>query len=148
MRRQKLFESCPRATVPRRIKAEVIVRQEGRCADCRTRLDLSRTVFDHRLPLALRAPEGDPNDPDRLAAICSRCDRLKTRRDLVEIARTKRMAFEEADHRQRMADKVCGRPRLSRRAERELDRLLDRASRHSSAVNDERTIQPTSAAAD
>jgi hypothetical protein len=74
--------------------------------------------------LALREPDADPNDPDRLAAICCRCDRLKTRRDLVEIARTKRLAFEEADHHRRMSAKVCGRPRLRRRAERELDRLL------------------------
>jgi hypothetical protein len=49
---------------------------------------------------------------------------MKTRRDLVEIDRTKRLALEEADRRQRMADKVCGRPRFSRRAERELERLL------------------------
>jgi hypothetical protein len=87
-------------------------------------LDIERIVFDHRPPLALREPEADPNDPDGLAAICLRCDRIKTHRDLVEIARTKRLAFEEADHRQRMADKVCGRPRLSRRVERELERLL------------------------
>ena len=123
-RRPKPFACCARAAVPRRVKAEILLRQNGRCADCEARLDVERTVFDHRPPLALREPDEDPNDPDRLAAICIRCDRLKTSRDLVEIARTKRLATLEADYQARMAEKVCGRPRLSRRAERELRRYL------------------------
>ena len=71
MRRTKPFESCARASVPRCIKAEILVRQYGRCADCGTRLDVERIVFDHRPPLALRERDADPNDPDRLAAIYS-----------------------------------------------------------------------------
>ena len=98
--------------------------QIGRCADCSARLDVERIVFDHRPPLALRAPGEDPNDPDRLAAICTRCDRLKTSRDLVEIAKAKRLAADHAAYEQRRATKVCGRPRLSRRAERDLKRCL------------------------
>ena len=124
MRRPKLLAGCARAAVPRRTKAEILLRQEGRCADCGTRLDVERIVFDHRPPLALRDPGEDPNDPDRLAAICTRCDRLKTSRDLIEIAKAKRLAADHAAYEQRMAEKVCGRPRLSRRAERELKRYL------------------------
>ena len=120
----KPFAGCARAAVPRRIRADILLRQEGRCADCGTRLHLDRVVFDHRPPLALREPGDDPNDPDRIAAICLRCDRLKTARDLSEIAKTKRLAREEAAHRARMAEKVCGRPRLSRRAEYGLARFL------------------------
>ncbi len=103
---------------------EILLRQKGRCADCGTRLDVERIVFDHRPPLALRAPEDDPNDPERLAAICPLCDRLKTSRDLAEIARTKRLAVAEAEYQARMAAKVCGRPRLSRRAEQALRHYL------------------------
>ena len=38
--------------------------------------------------------------------------------------RTKRLAADHAAYGQRMAEKVCGRPRLSRRAERELKGYL------------------------
>ena len=123
MRRAKPFQNCQRAAIPQRIKFDILVRQYGRCADCGTRLDLQRLVFDHRPPLALRAPDDDPNDPDRLAAICVRCERLKTRRDLVEFARTKRLAIKEVEHQNRIAEKICGRPRLNRRAEREWERI-------------------------
>ena len=54
----------------------------------------------------------------------TRSDWPKTRRDILEFARTKRLAFEEANHNRRMSAKVCGHPRLNRQAERELDRLL------------------------
>ncbi len=124
IRRTKPFAGCPRASIPRRTKLEILLRQKGRCADCGTRLDVERIVFDHRPPLALRSPEDDPNDPQGLAAICPSCDRLKTNRDLAEIARTKRLALTEAEYQARMAAKVCGRPRLSRRAEYELRRYL------------------------
>ena len=127
-RRPRPFASCGRIAVPRRLKLDILLRQTGRCADCHTRLDVERIVFDHRPPLALREPGEDPNDPARIAAICSRCDRLKTSRDLAEIARTKRLASQEAEYRARIAAKVCGRPRLSRRAERELQRLLGTCS--------------------
>ena len=43
--------------------------------------------FDHRPPLALRAEDADPNDEERLAAICWTCDQQKTPRDLKGIAR-------------------------------------------------------------
>ena len=61
MRRAKPFESCARAAIPRRTKAEILLRQQGRCADCGTRLDMERLVFDHRPPLALREPDSQAN---------------------------------------------------------------------------------------
>ncbi len=63
IRRSRPFASCPRVAVPRRIKLEILLRQKGRCADCGTRLDVERIVFDHRPPLALRDPDEDSNDP-------------------------------------------------------------------------------------
>jgi hypothetical protein len=47
-------------------------------------------VFDHRPPLALRDVGEDANDPQCLAAVCTKCDAEKTPRDLKEIARVKR----------------------------------------------------------
>jgi 5-methylcytosine-specific restriction endonuclease McrA len=124
IRRAKPFASCAHAAILRRTKLEILLRQKGHCADCGTRLDVERIIFDHRPPLALRSPEEDPNDPEGLAAICPQCDRLKTSRDLAEIARTRRLALDRAEHETRMAAKVCGRPRLSRHAERALKRYL------------------------
>ena len=59
-----------------------MLRQEGRCADCRTRLIIGFFVFDHRPPLAMRDEGDEANDPDRLAAICWTCDEQKTPKDL------------------------------------------------------------------
>ena len=74
MKRRRPFLSPERRSIPRRVRAEIMLRQEGRCADCRTRLIIGFFVFDHRPPLALRDEADDPNDPDRLAAICWACD--------------------------------------------------------------------------
>ena len=124
LRRPRPFASCARAAIPRRTKTQILTHQDGLCADCGARLDPERIVFDHRPPLALRETGDDPNDPDRLAAICLLCNRMKTGRDLVEIAKAKRLAANQASYQSRMAEKVCGRPRLTRRAERELKRHL------------------------
>jgi hypothetical protein len=79
--------------VPRQLKIKIMLRQEGRCADCDTCLVVGSIVFDHRPPLALRDVCADPNDPNLLAAICTGCDRHKTRQDLKVIARFRRGAF-------------------------------------------------------
>ena len=78
MKRRRPFLSPERRSIPRRVRAEIMLRQEGRCADCRTRLIIGFFIFDHRPPLALRDEADDPNDPDRLAAICWTCDEQKT----------------------------------------------------------------------
>ena len=115
MRRKPPFERCERRSVPGRLRAEILLRQEGRCADCGTRLILGFFVFDHRPPLALREQDEDANDPARLAAICWTCNEQKTPRDLKEIARTKRLAEKHQDHLERQRAKVPGRRVPSRR---------------------------------
>jgi 5-methylcytosine-specific restriction endonuclease McrA len=116
------FARCARRYLPRRLKAKIMLRQNGRCADCGTRLILGFFVFDHRPPLALRAETEDPNDPERLAAICWTCDQQKTPRDLKDIAKAKRVAEKEQDHKNRLRDKVPGRRVPSRGQWRKLHR--------------------------
>ena len=97
---------------------------------------LGKIVFDHRPPLAIRSQSDDPNDPDRIVAICRICDQLKTPRDMKEIARAKRLALGHQDFKDRMRDKVPGRPvpsknqwqKLVRSIERPLGRILTSAT--------------------
>jgi len=86
-------------------------------------------VFDHRPPLALRDVGDDPNDPDRLAAICRACDARKTPSDLARIAKAKRQASLHNDHAERMSYRVCGRAAPSRKEWRAMTRLLDGGGR-------------------
>src|SRR5918994_900463 len=65
MLRPKRLPRCERRSLPRRLKAEIILRQDGRCADCGTRLIMGSFIFDHRPPLAMRAEDYDANDPER-----------------------------------------------------------------------------------
>lgn len=124
MQRNKPFARCRRRSLPQRLRATIMLRQHGRCADCGTRLILGFFVFDHRPPLALRDESADANDPDRLAAICWTCDQQKTPRDLKEIARAKRLALEHQDFLQRRRDKVPGRRAPSRRQWLKLEQSL------------------------
>jgi 5-methylcytosine-specific restriction endonuclease McrA len=124
MLRPKRLPRCERRSLPRRLKAEIILRQDGRCADCGTRPIMGFFVFDHRPPLALRAEDSDANDPERLAAICWTCDQQKTPRDLKEIARNNRIARKNQDFLERQREKKPGR-RLPTPAQwRELERLV------------------------
>ena len=109
MQRKRLFPRAERRWIPGRLRAEIMMRQEGRCADCGTRLIIGFFVFDHRPPLALREPTDDANDPDRLAAICWTCNEQKTPKDIKEIARAKRLADKHQDFIERQRDKVPGR---------------------------------------
>ena len=59
MRRKRPFVRCERRWIPGRLRAKILLRQEGRCADCGTRLILGFFVFDHRPPLALRDQDAD-----------------------------------------------------------------------------------------
>jgi hypothetical protein len=115
MTRKPPPESCERRHLPARLKAEIMLRQEGCCADCGTRLILGFFVFDHRPPLALREAGDDPNDPERLAAICWTCNEQKTPKDLKEIARAKRLAEKHQEHLERQRAKVPGRRLPSRK---------------------------------
>ena len=126
MLRRKL-PRCERRSVPHRLKAEIILRQNGRCADCGTRLINGFFVFDHRPPLALRDEDADPNDPERLAAICWTCDQQKTPRDLKEIARSKRISRKHEDFLARQREKAPGRRMPSPRQWRELERFVGKS---------------------
>ena len=120
MRRNRPFLSPERLAVPRRVRAEILLRQNGRCPDCGTRLTLGQIVFDHRPPIALREAGDDVNDPERLAAICTGCNERKTPRNLKEIAKAKRLADAHQEFVSRLADKVPGRRVPSRRQWRDL----------------------------
>src|ERR671916_1331836 len=104
--RKPPFERCQRQFLPQRLKAEIMLRQQGCCADCGTRLILGFFVFDHRPPLALRDADADANDPDRLAAICWTCNEQKTPRDLKAIAKTHRLAAAHQEHLSRQSTKM------------------------------------------
>ena len=134
--RKPAFEICERKSLPQRLKAEIMLRQNGCCADCGTRLILGFFVFDHRPPLALRDEREDANDPERLAAICWTCDQQKTPRDLKEIARTKRLAEAHQDFLERQASKVPGRRLPSRRQWRTLQESLSPARESLGAAAD------------
>ena len=125
MLRKRFFDRCGRRHLPNRLRAEIMLRQNGLCADCGTRLIIGFFVFDHRPPLALREHGDDSNDPERLAVICWTCDQQKTPRDLKEIARAKRLAEAHQDFVAGMRAKVPGRRTPSRRQWRELQRTFN-----------------------
>jgi hypothetical protein len=91
MQRSKHPPHCRRRAIPRGLKIKILLRQEGRCADCSIPM-IAVCFFDHRPPLALRDVGDNPNDPKRLAAICHPCNKRKTVRDLRAIARARRAA--------------------------------------------------------
>ena len=124
MLRSRKLPRCERRSMPHRLKAEIILRQSGRCADCGTRLIMGFFVFDHRPPLALRDEDADPNDPERLAAICWTCDQQKTPRDLKEIARSKRIRRKYEEFLARQREKTPGRRMPSQRQWREVERFV------------------------
>jgi septal ring factor EnvC (AmiA/AmiB activator) len=123
--RQPPFERCQRKILPQRLEAEIMLRQQGCCADCGARLILGFFVFDHRPPLALRDKHEDANDPERLAAICWACDERKTPQDLKEIAKTKRLAERQQEHLERQQAKVPGRRLPSRKQWQQMQKALD-----------------------
>jgi hypothetical protein len=96
MQRKAPFRSCKRQAPPALLRAQIMLRQQGRCFDCGTRMILGKIVFDHRPPLALRAKGDNANDPDRLVAICTVCDRRKTPRDIKDIARGQAVGIQSA----------------------------------------------------
>jgi hypothetical protein len=126
--RKRPFEICKRKTLPQRLKAEIMLRQQGCCVDCGTRLILGFFVFDHRPALGLRDKDDEANDPERLAAICWTCDELKTPRDLREIAKAKRLAESHQEHQERFRAKVPGRRLPSRKQWRKMQGAMQASS--------------------
>ena len=127
MQRKRPFPRPERRSIPGRIRAEIMLRQEGRCADCGTRLILGFFVFDHRPPLALRDEADDVNDPHRLAAICWTCNEQKTPKDIKAIAKAKRLATKHQDFLERQGEKVPGRKVPSRKQLDALERGMREA---------------------
>jgi hypothetical protein len=123
-RKRVSYDACQRRYLPTKLKAEIMLRQDGRCADCGTRLILGFFVFDHRPPLALRDKAEEANDPERLAAICWSCNDLKTPKDLKEIAKSKRIAEKHQAFLARQAEKQPGRRLPTPAQERSLERSL------------------------
>lgn len=75
----------------------VLLEQEGKCAHCQKEIPASRAagsrhllhpwILDHILPIAMG---GDQWATDNLQVLCSRCNKIKTARDMGAIARWKR----------------------------------------------------------
>jgi hypothetical protein len=128
MQRKSAFQRCARLGLPALLRAKIMLRQNGRCFDCGTRLMLERIVFDHRPPLALREQGDNANDPDRLAAICKICDQQKTPRDLKQIAKAKRLALDHQEFVARMRDKIPGRPVPSKRQWRKIEETMKKGA--------------------
>lgn len=78
--------TTPRRKLTPTQKAEIVARQNGRCAICGG--DLLGTVhMDHRIALGL----GGADHPDNIQAVCARpCHLLKSKKDVGDIARAKR----------------------------------------------------------
>ena len=123
------YDPCQRRYLPTKLKAEIMLRQDGRCADCGTRLILGFFVFDHRPPLAIRDKAEEANDPERIAAICWSCNEQKTPKDLKEIAKTKRIAEKHQTFLARQAEKQPGRRLPTPAQERSLQRSLSHSLR-------------------
>src|SRR5215213_2238878 len=136
MKRRRPFLSPERRSIPRRVRAEIMLRQHGRCADCGTRLIIGFFVYDHRPPLALRHEDDHVNDPDRFAAICWTCDQQKTPKDLKAIAKTKRLAEAHQNFLERQREKVPGRKVPTRKQWLELDRAIAQLGSSDSSKTD------------
>jgi hypothetical protein len=78
MLRPSKFPGGKRGSLPHRLKAAIILRQDGRCAVCGTRLIIGFFVFDDRSALTLPDDNGDLDGIGRLAAICWTCDQRRT----------------------------------------------------------------------
>lgn len=73
-----------------RVLAQIIARQDGKCAACGSPLgtDPRQIEFDHIVGLA----EGGEDSPDNLQALTKRCHRIKTTRAATERAKANRLA--------------------------------------------------------
>lgn len=125
VRREAHPFGATRHGVPGRVRQTVVERQRGTCARCGCLLGPDFTEFDHHPPLALRDKDSDPNDPALLQALCTPCHRTKTGGDVRAIAKAKRLAETEDQHRALMSKKLPGRPRVPAAVRRWHSRLPD-----------------------
>lgn len=92
-----------RRRLSRRDFAELILRQEGRCACCAERLTADRIVDEHVVPLDL----GGGNDLSNRALFCSGCARIKTANDVARSAHGRRVRG-ETGQKKRQARRRAG----------------------------------------
>ncbi len=77
-----------RSEFSRKVKAEALERAKQRCGSCGIPLTPSTGIeFDHRIPDAV----GGANSVANCVPLCRNCHGGKTRTDVKEIARTKRI---------------------------------------------------------
>lgn len=105
--------------MPVRVKLDVVIRQEGKCASTGERLGtLAETQFDHRPPIHERrwdpvAQDTIPpvNDPAHIFAVKVKAHREETKRDVRRMGKVRRLRETTADHDEAMAAKEPGKPR-------------------------------------
>lgn len=108
----------PRKAIPERIKLDVFVRQEGRCAATGRRLaSIYHCDWDHAPALALRpvAPSGADYEPAQLdpayiQALHPGAHREKTSDDQARIAKVKRIAAKRVSTEKARPSRWAKRP--------------------------------------
>jgi MOSC domain-containing protein YiiM len=86
-----------RRYLTKREKAEVCLRQNGKCGLCADRLRSGTIEYDHRIPLAA----GGTNDLENFEALCTPCHRDKTKLDVRDIAKVRRLSGETGQQKRR-----------------------------------------------
>jgi hypothetical protein len=87
---------------------------------------LGKFVFDHRPPLACAPKEIMPMIPTGWLRFAPSAIDAKTPRDIKDIARAKRLAFNQQDFVERIRDKVPGRPVPSKSQWRKLVHSIEK----------------------
>lgn len=94
-------ERIDRRSLSQKRRAELVLAQGGKCADCGKKLRPGMFDVDHRQALV----HGGDNEPDNLVAICFDCHKAKTRKDVQARAHGDRIA---AGGRQRTGKPMDG----------------------------------------
>jgi 5-methylcytosine-specific restriction protein A len=77
----------PRHEFSAKTKGIVSKRADGRCENHLCRAEIQKGHFDHIIPCG----RGGDNSVENCQYLCEDCHRIKTRRDVFEIARNKRV---------------------------------------------------------
>lgn len=111
-----------RKPIPARIKLDVVIRQDGRCAVTGERLGtLAETEFDHRPPIADREYDADAddtippaNDPAHIFATRKAPHKGLSSADATKRAKAKRLRAAQDDFEDAALDRQCGQKRTPR----------------------------------
>lgn len=78
----------PETSIPPRVKARIVEKQNGKCACCNVKLGMAGEAveFDHTVALI----NGGENRESNIQALRSRCHKVKTRKDVAEKSRVNR----------------------------------------------------------